>query len=127
MSAAKGKVDLDATREQLTTAGLAHAAERLGELLEEAAKTDQPTHRFLDRLLAVELTSREERRIKTSLRLSGLPTGFTLGNFDFGFQPGIEKSRIETLATCGWIREHACTLFQGPPDLPTYCTTSLRR
>lgn len=115
MTAAKGKVDLDATRTQLEAAGLLHAAERLGEMLEESAKQGEPAHRFLDRLLGVELTQREERRIKTSLRLSGLPTGCTLGNFDFGFQPSIEKSRIETLATCGWIREHASTLFQGPP------------
>ena len=31
----------------------------------------------------------------------------TLGNFDWGFQPtAIDKNRIETLATCAWIREH---------------------
>ncbi len=41
----------------------------------------------------------------------------TLGNFDFGFQPGIEKARIETLATCAWIRAHETVLFQGPPGI----------
>lgn len=113
----RGRVDLDATREKLETAGLSHAAERLAELLEEAAKKDAPAHRVLDRLLEVELNRREERRIKTSLRLSGLPPGQTLGSFDFSFQPSIEKSRIETLATCGWIREHATVLLQGPPGV----------
>jgi DNA replication protein DnaC len=115
MSPRRGKVDLDATRAQLEHAGLAHASARLAELVEEAAKQELSSHRFLDRLLAVELGEREERRIKTSLRLSGLPPGQTLGNFDFGFQPSLEKSRIETLATCSWIREHATTLIAGPP------------
>ena len=113
----KGRVDLDVTRGRLEAAGMNHAAERLAELLEAAVKKDQPAHRFLDELLQAELTAREERRIRTSLRLSGLPPGQTLGNFDFGFQPSIEKSRIETLATCEWIREHATVLLQGPPGV----------
>jgi DNA replication protein DnaC len=114
---AKGKVDLDTTRAQLEQVGLVYAAERLNELLEEAVKQDLPSHRFLDQLLAAETTERELRRIRTSLRLSGLPTGQTLGNFDFAFQPSVEKSRIETLATCAWIREHATVLIQGPPGV----------
>ncbi len=111
----RGRVDLDYTQAQLERAGLSHAAVRLAELVEEAAKQDLSSHRFLDRLLEVEIDEREERRIKTSLRLSGLPPGQTLGNFDFAFQPSIKKSRIETLATCAWIRERATTLIAGPP------------
>jgi DNA replication protein DnaC len=111
----RGRVDLDGTRQALEQLGLLHAAERLGEMLSEAVKQNLAIHRFLDQLLAVELTQREERRIKTSLRLSALPTGQTLGNFDFAFQPSVEKSRLETLATCAWIREHETLLIQGPP------------
>ena len=105
------KVDLDTTRAQLEQVGLAHAAERLTERLEEAVKQDLPSHRFLDQLLAAKTSERELRRIKTSLRLSGLPVGPMLGNFDFSFQPSVEKSRIERLATCAWIREHATVLI----------------
>jgi len=111
------KVDLDTTREKLTRLGLVHASEHVGEALAEAAKESWPAHRFLDQLLAAELTVREERRMKTSLRLSGLPTGQTLGNFDFAFQPGVERSRIETLATCAWIRSKENLLIQGPPGV----------
>jgi DNA replication protein DnaC len=74
-------------------------------------------HRFLDRLLEEELRHREERRIRTSLTLSGLPTGQTLANFDFAFQPSVERSRIETLGTCQWIRENRTLLVQGPPGV----------
>src|SRR5262245_55672909 len=111
------KVDLDATRERLLKLGLQHASDRLSEHVAEATKETTSPHRFLDRLLEEELVHRDDRRVKTSLRLSGLPTGQTLASFDFGFQPSVERSRIETLATCAWIREKASLLMQGPPGV----------
>lgn len=116
-TAAKRKLDVDATRERLGRLGLVHAAEQLEGQLSAAVKDTVPPHRFLDELLDVELTIREERRIKTSLRLSGLPTGQTLASFDFSFQPSVERSRIETLGTCAWIREKESLLIQGPPGV----------
>jgi DNA replication protein DnaC len=41
--------------------------------------------------------------------------GMTLGNFDFSFQPSMEKRRIETLSTCAFIRQRETVLIQGPP------------
>jgi len=111
------QVDLDRTRERLAKLGLVHAADQLGEHVAAAVKEPQPPHRFLDALLETELGAREERRLRTSLRLSGLPTGQTLASFDFGFQPSVERSRIETLATCAWIRERESLLIQGPPGV----------
>ena len=46
---------------------------RADEMLDEAL-----AHAFLDKLLGVEMDRRKERRIRTSLRLSSLPTGQTL-------------------------------------------------
>jgi DNA replication protein DnaC len=111
------QVDLDRTRERLTKLGLVHAAETLGEHMATAVKETQAPHQFLDRLLEAELVARDERRVRTSLRLSGLPTGQTIASFDFGFQPSVERSRIETLATCAWIRERESLLIQGPPGV----------
>jgi DNA replication protein DnaC len=70
-----------------------HAGEVLEQLVNQAVKENQAPYLFLDRILKVEQTHRDERRIATSLRLSGLPPGMTLGNFDFGFQPGSRKAR----------------------------------
>jgi DNA replication protein DnaC len=111
------RLDIDATRERLLALGRGHAADHLGLLLGEAVREEVPAHAFLDRLLAVELSGREERRVKTSLRLSNLPTGQTLENFDFAFQPAIERPRVETLATRGWVREAETVLLQGPPGV----------
>jgi DNA replication protein DnaC len=109
--------EVDGIREKLLGLGLTHAAEALGEELSEAVKHDRPAHVVLDRLLAREVGARDERRVKTSLKLSNLPPGMTLGNFDFGFQPSIERRQVETLATCAFIQEHATLLVQGPPGV----------
>ena len=111
------RVDLDATRESLLKVGMTHAAELLEARIAEAIKDEVPPHRFLDHLLRDEIEARDERRVRTSLRLSGLPTGQTLASFDFAFQPSIERSRIETLSTCGWLREKETLLIQGPPGV----------
>jgi len=58
-----------------------------------------------------------EGRVRTSLRISSLPTGLTLDGFDFGFQSVIDKKRIETLATGNYMREKETVLFQGPPGV----------
>ena len=116
-AAPEPKVDLDATRDRLQRVGLPRAAEELEQLVSEAVQGNTSPHRFLDRLLEEELGQREERRIRTSFKLSALPTGQTLANFDFAFQPSVERSRIETLATCQWIRENRTLLMQGPPGV----------
>jgi DNA replication protein DnaC len=117
MTAAKPRLDVDATRERLLALGCSHAADRLAELLGEAVRAEIAPHVFLDKLLAAELSGREERRVKTALKLSNLPIGQTLENFDFAFQPAIERSRIDTLATGAWIRGCETVLLQGPPGV----------
>jgi DNA replication protein DnaC len=114
---ARPKVDLDVTSLRLQRLGLDHAAERLNEFLTDAVKEEMPAHAFLDRILDAELAFRDERRIRTSLRISGLPTGQTITSFDFAFQPSIERSRIEALATCAWLRAKETLLIQGPPGV----------
>ncbi len=93
MTGARPKLDIDTTRERLLALGCTHAAEQLEPMLAEAVRTEVPAHSFLDRLLQTELSGREERRVKTSLRLSNLPVGQTLENFDFAFQPPVAIPR----------------------------------
>jgi DNA replication protein DnaC len=116
MNAPKPKLDIDTTRERLAVLGCSHAAEHLDQVLSDAVRQEIAPHAFLDFLLETELSGREARRVKTSLKLSNLPTGQTLENFDFAFQPAIERSRIDTLATCAWVRTAETVLIQGPPE-----------
>jgi hypothetical protein len=59
------------------------------------------------------------------LRLSSFPNDQTLANFDFAFQPAIECSCIETLATCAWVRGAETVLIHGLPGVGKVpCTNS---
>jgi DNA replication protein DnaC len=111
------KVDLDQVVEKGTALGLAHAADCLPELVEEGTRDGFPPLRFLDLVLEREIEWKTERRIATSLKLSGLPTGRTLEGFDWTFQPRVDRSRLEALATCAFIRQRENVLFLGPPGV----------
>lgn len=96
---------------------LGFAAEAIGELLTAAVKGKQSFGAFLDALLRLELERQEERRVTQAIRISHLPTGPTIANFDFAFQPCVSRSQIETLATGQWIRDGGALLLQGPPGV----------
>jgi DNA replication protein DnaC len=118
--------DVEGLSKRLAALDLEFAAEGLPEVLTQAAKEAWGPPAFLDALIRMELERREERRIRIALKISGLPPGQTLASFDFAFQPAVERSRIETLATCGWLREKGTLLIQGPPGVgKTHLATAL--
>jgi DNA replication protein DnaC len=113
----RAKVDLDQVAEKCTTLKLTHVADTLPELLEQASREDLPPVRFLELVLEREIEWKTERRIATSLKLSGLPTGKTLEGFDWTFQPRVDRGKLETLGTCAYIRARENVLFLGPPGV----------
>jgi len=117
MSAKQPTLQLDRLREQLQWLGLAHAALALEDCVTDAVKNNRAGHELMQRLVDTEVRQRDERRIRTGLKLSNLPADMTLGNFDFGFQPGIDKKQVETLGTAAFVREHTNMLLQGPPGV----------
>ena len=115
MSAPKPRLDVDATRDRLLALGCGYAAEQLGPLLSEAVRGEVPPHAFLDRLLAAELSGREERRVKTSLKVSNLPVGQTLEAFDFAFRRSSARAstRSPPAPGCGTARRSCCRARPG--------------
>ncbi len=108
---------LDASRKLLEEMGFEQVQHILPELMEQAVKDNASFSDFLERVLQKEREYREERRIKTSLKLSGLPHGKTLENFDFTFQRSVGKKEIELLATCEYVRRKENVLLLGPPGV----------
>jgi DNA replication protein DnaC len=110
-------VSLDPVAPKLAMLGLDHPASCLAELVEEATREKLSPVGFLDLLLTRQLERKDERRVQTMLKLSGLPPGKTLEDFDFAFQPRVDRRQIEALATCSYIRERTNVLFLGPPGV----------
>jgi len=109
--------DVEALRKRLEALRLTFAAEALSDLLTDAVKQNQNAAAFLDALLRYELERQNERRIGQALKISHLPTGQTLANFDFAFQPSLSQNKLETLSTCSWIGECQTLLLAGPPGV----------
>ena len=109
--------DIAGLQTRLEALRLTFAAEQLSELVTQSVKEDWNATRFLDRLICLELEGQEERRVTQAIRTSHLPTGPTLSNFDFAYQPSVSRTQIETLSTCQWVRECHGLLLQGPPGV----------
>jgi DNA replication protein DnaC len=109
--------DITKLAERLDVLRLVFAAEHLSDLVSQSVKHDWNATQFLDELLRLEIERQEERRIAQSIRISHLPSGPTLSNFDFAYQPSVSRSQIETLSTCQWVRECQGLLLQGPPGV----------
>lgn len=112
-----GTTTLDPVVTKLAALGLEYPASALPELLEQAAREDLSPLAFLDLLLTSQLERKDERRITTMLKLSGLPPGKTLEDFDWGFQPKADRRQLDTLATCQYLRDRTNILFLGPPGV----------
>ena len=81
-----------------------------------AAKSWSYTH-FLGALLQPEIAARKARVIETNLRFAGLPYLKRLADFDFSFQPSIDQTLIEELATGRFLAEGRNVLLLGPPGV----------
>jgi integrase len=109
--------DVGQLAERLRALRLSFAADQLPELVTQSVRASWSSARFLDELIRLELERQEERRVKQALRISHLPSGPTISNFDFAYQPTVSRNQIETLATCQWVRDSQCLLLQGPPGV----------
>jgi DNA replication protein DnaC len=109
--------DMQALADRLEALRLVFAAESLETLLHQSVKEDWSSPAFLDALVRLELERQEERRVAQAIRISHLPIGPTISNFNFAFQPSVSRSQIQTLSTGQWIRDGHGLLLQGPPGV----------
>jgi DNA replication protein DnaC len=113
----RGTAELDRTRGMLEEAGFEHVPQVLAELIERSVKDKLSLGAFLELVCSSERDFREERRVRTSLRLSGLSMAKTLDSFDFVFQRGVHKGTVELLATCEFAKRRENVLLLGPPGV----------
>ncbi len=96
---------------------LKRVADLLDPIAEEATKESLSYVDFLDRLLEAESTSRAERRLIAKTRLAHFPFHKTLADFDFSFQPSIDRKQIQELATLRFLAHGENVILLGPPGV----------
>lgn len=111
MSAA---VSYERVRDQLGRMKMEAALSSLDPILERAQKQEKLPVEVLDELFTLELDARFERRVKTNLKLSGLPAPKTLESFDYDAQPQVPKDVVEELATLRFLHQGENVLLLGP-------------
>ena len=60
---------------------------------------------------------RNNRRLQAAMRSSRLPAIKTLEDFDFSFQPSIEREQVDSLHELGFLARKENVIFLGPPGV----------
>lgn len=94
---------------------------RISQILQSVIKTAEEQSKshlaFLDELLEEEVAQKEQRRVETNLRISGLPFIKTIDEFDFAFQPKLNRQKVMSLFDLTFIRYKQNVIFLGPPGV----------
>jgi DNA replication protein DnaC len=96
---------------------LGQAKVSLDRLAEEAGKGQWSYIEFLGKLLDEERVFRRERRLAIKQRRAHFPQTKTIDQFDFTFQPGVDKKKINDLASLRFIEEAGNVILTGPPGV----------
>lgn len=117
---------IDRIESNLVRLKLSRIPEVLTSLAKAAEEQEKSYLSFLDDLLEEEVAAKEQRRIETVLKISGLPYIKSIDDFDFTFQPGLDKQKIMGLFDLNFIRDKGNVIFLGPPGVgKTHLAVSL--
>jgi DNA replication protein DnaC len=107
----------DNLRHALKQLRLSGLLESLEVRLQEAAGHHLNHAEFLELILQDELAVRGDRLLKRRIKAAGFRELKTLDDFDWVFNPSIQKKQVFDLATGRFIREHRDVLWLGPPGV----------
>lgn len=95
---------------------LTKTAEVFAPLAEQASAEGWSHVEYLAAVMAAEAAYSRDRRLGARLRFAHLPSRrFTLAEFDFDFQPSLDRKLIGDLAACRFVAEGRPVLFLGQP------------
>jgi hypothetical protein len=108
---------LDRLQANLNRLRLGRVAQVLDEVVQSAQSQGYSHLQVLDALLEEEVACKEQRRLDTTLKISGLPFIKTLDDFDFTFQPHLDRRQINSLFDLTFLSRHENVLLLGPPGV----------
>ncbi len=86
-------------------------------LAQEAAAKEWSFADFAEALLAAQSEAADTRACDTLQRLAGFPWRKTISDFDFPFQPTLNKKQITELASCAFVERAENVVLLGPPGV----------
>ena len=101
----------------LTRLHLPYLRARLPETLARAERAGESYLQLLDTLFEEEVAGKEQRRLDTALRSSGLPYVKSLDEFDFSAQPHLDQRAVLNLFDLTFLTRQENVFFLGPPGV----------
>ena len=113
-------------KESLEALKLRYTLETLDNYLERAIKDEVNIVDVLDHIFTQEALDKRRRACEKQVQMSGFPMKKTLADFDFSFQPSIDRKQIDELATMRFVENGENIVFLGPPGVgKTHLATAM--
>lgn len=106
--------ELDRLIANLRRLHLAHAANNLEQHLRQAAQLKLGHLSFLARVMEAEVVARAETGTKRRIDEAGFPELCRLEDYDFKFQPTLDRKQVLDLAELGFVDRCQAVLWIGP-------------
>ena len=102
------------TLDKLQTLKFTGMAAALAEQLQLPDIEELAFEERLGLLIDREITERENRRLSSRLRRARLKHNAAIEDIDYRHPRGLDRSLIQSLAACRWVKEHLNILITGP-------------
>ncbi len=90
------------------------------------SKEDKDVMELVEELLLAQKKENEQKRYQRDLQYSGLPFYKSLEEFDFAFQPSVDRKQVMNLKSLRFIHEKENVVLLGPPGVgKTHIAVSL--
>jgi DNA replication protein DnaC len=110
-------VQTERLRGHLERLKLGRSLETAEMLAEEAAKKEMTYLDFLEALLERGVSDKYQRNVQLKTQWARFPFVKGLADFDFAFQPSVDKRKIHELAQCRFIENGENVILLGPPGV----------
>jgi len=102
---------------KLKAVRLSGMTQKLNIRIQEATANELSYLDFLNNLIEDELTVRKDRLLNRRLKQAQFPYLKTMDEFDFAFNPSINKQQLKKLAPAAFVAHQQNILMIGPPGV----------
>ena len=92
-------------------------AEMLDSYTKQAVSSNMSYMDFLSGLVSEEVMHKERKSIQSKIKSAKFPVFKSLDDFDYAFQPSMDRKRLAELSSLRFIDNKENILFLGPPGV----------